>query len=48
MALTKQERRERIKKRVRKVISGNSDKPRMSVYRSNKQISVQLIDDENG
>lgn len=34
--------------RIRKVISGTAAKPRMSVYRSNKQIYVQLIDDLNG
>jgi len=45
MALTKQERRLRIRRRVRKKISGTADKPRMSVFRSNKQIYVQLIDD---
>jgi large subunit ribosomal protein L18 len=38
----------RIKHRIRKTISGTADRPRMSVYRSNKQIYVQLIDDENG
>ncbi|MFP3859320.1 MAG: 50S ribosomal protein L18 [Bacteroidales bacterium] len=46
MALTKKDRRFRIKKRVRKKISGTSDKPRMSVFRSNKHIYVQFIDDE--
>ncbi|MDR1865040.1 MAG: 50S ribosomal protein L18 [Bacteroidales bacterium] len=48
MALTKIERRERIKKRIRKVVSGTADKPRMSVFRSNNQIYVQLIDDVAG
>ncbi|MBN1131651.1 MAG: 50S ribosomal protein L18 [Bacteroidales bacterium] len=48
MALTKKERRTRIKFRIRKRLSGTSDKPRMSVFRSNKQIYVQLIDDVNG
>jgi large subunit ribosomal protein L18 len=48
MTLTKQERRLRIKKRIRKKISGTKDVPRMSVFRSNKQIYVQLIDDEVG
>jgi len=48
MALTKIERRYRIKKRIRKVISGTAEKPRMSVFRSNKQIYVQLIDDLTG
>ncbi|WP_372639499.1 50S ribosomal protein L18 [Ancylomarina sp.] len=45
MALTKRERRLRIKRRVRKSISGTAERPRMSVFRSNKQISVQIIDD---
>ncbi|WP_291856532.1 50S ribosomal protein L18 [Marinilabilia sp.] len=48
MAFSKQNRRLKIKKRVRKNISGTAEKPRMSVYRSNKQISVQLIDDKSG
>ncbi len=48
MALTKLERRYRIKKRIRKIISGTAVKPRLSVFRSNKEISVQLIDDTTG
>jgi large subunit ribosomal protein L18 len=48
MALTKIERRYRIKNRIRKVISGTGERPRMNVYRSNKQISVQLVDDVQG
>lgn len=48
MALTKQERRIRIKRRIRKQISGSASRPRMSVYRSNKQIYVQFIDDLEG
>ena len=48
MALTKLERRHRIKKRIIKVISGTATKPRLSVFRSNKEISVQLIDDVTG
>ncbi len=38
-------RRNRIKMRVRKVVTGTADRPRMTVFRSNKQIYVQLIDD---
>ena len=34
--------------RIRKKISGTADCPRLSVYRSNKHISVQIIDDVNG
>ncbi|NOY96619.1 MAG: 50S ribosomal protein L18 [Chlorobi bacterium] len=48
MALTKQERRKRIKQRIRKIISGTADRPRMNVFRSNKQIFVQLINDVEG
>lgn len=45
MAVTKIERRQKIKRRIRRNIFGTAEKPRMSVYRSNKQISVQIIDD---
>jgi large subunit ribosomal protein L18 len=45
---TKVERRTKIKYRVRSKISGTSDCPRMSVFRSNKQIYVQIIDDLSG
>lgn len=38
----------RIKRRIRKTIVGTTERPRMSVFRSNKQIYVQLIDDSNG
>jgi len=48
MALTKIQRRSRIKQRVRTVISGTANRPRLSVFRSNKQIYVQLIDDIQG
>lgn len=48
MALSKEQRRQRIKKRIRKVISGTTERPRLSVYRSNKQIYAQIIDDEKG
>ena len=48
MALTKVEKRIRIKRRVRGKISGSSELPRLSVYKSNKEIYAQLIDDKNG
>jgi len=48
MALSKLERRQRIKHRIRKIVSGNATKPRLSVFRSNKEISAQLIDDVAG
>jgi large subunit ribosomal protein L18 len=41
-------RRLRIKMRIRKVISGTPECPRLSVFRSNKEIYAQLIDDLNG
>ncbi|MFI3263599.1 MAG: 50S ribosomal protein L18, partial [Rikenellaceae bacterium] len=40
MGLTKIQRRNRIKMRIRKVVNGTADQPRMSVFRSNKQIYV--------
>ncbi len=48
MALSKIERRERIKKRIRKIVKGTAERPRMTVFRSNRQIYVQFIDDECG
>ena len=48
MALTKLERRTRIKMRIRKKINGTPEAPRLAVYRSNKQIYVQFIDDAEG
>ena len=48
MALTKFERRTRIRMRIRKKISGTAGKPRVAVFRSNKQIYVQVIDDLTG
>ncbi|MBL0056100.1 MAG: 50S ribosomal protein L18 [Chitinophagaceae bacterium] len=40
--------RVKIKYRIRKKISGVSEKPRLSVFRSNSDIYAQLIDDSNG
>lgn len=48
MALTKNERRQRIKNRIRKVVSGNESRPRLSVFRSNKEIYAQIVDDVTG
>lgn len=48
MAITKEYRRLRIKRRIRKRVTGSGESPRLSVYRSNKQIYAQLIDDTNG
>ena len=48
MALNKVLRRAKIKRRIRKRVTGTSLIPRLSVYRSNKQIYAQLIDDATG
>ncbi|MBE9468181.1 MAG: 50S ribosomal protein L18 [Bacteroidetes bacterium] len=45
MSLSKQQRRIRIKYRVRKHVSGSTEEPRLTVFRSNKGIYAQLIDD---
>ncbi|MBN2236868.1 MAG: 50S ribosomal protein L18 [Bacteroidales bacterium] len=44
----KEYRRLKIKRRIRKKVNGVADRPRMTVFRSNKQIYVQLVDDKNG
>lgn len=44
----KEYRRLKIRRRIRKKISGVVARPRMSVFRSNKQIYVQLVDDLSG
>ena len=48
MALSKSDRRQRIKNRIRKVVSGTEARPRLAVYRSNKEIYAQVIDDVTG
>ena len=48
MALSKTDRRQRLRFRIRKTISGSASTPRLSVFRSNKEIYAQLIDDING
>ena len=47
MTTKKEQRRVKIKYRVRNKISGTAARPRLSVFRSNKQIYVQIINDEN-
>lgn len=47
MALTKLEKRTRIRLRIRKKISGTAERPRLAVFRSNKQIYAQVVDDVN-
>lgn len=46
--ITKIQRRNKIKTRIRGKISGTAARPRMTVFRSNKQIYVQLVDDLAG
>lgn len=48
MAFSKIARRAKIKRRIRKKITGTSEMPRLSVFRSNKQIYAQIIDDSTG
>ena len=48
MSLTKSERRQRIQFRIRKTVSGTAAQPRLSVFRSNKEIYAQIIDDVSG
>lgn len=48
MAKSKLERRNKIRARIRGKISGTSQTPRLSVFRSNKDIYAQIINDENG
>ncbi|MEQ8324641.1 MAG: 50S ribosomal protein L18 [Vicingaceae bacterium] len=48
MALTKRDRRQRIKFRIRKRLTGTAERPRMSIYRSNKEIYAQIVNDEDG
>lgn len=44
----KEFRRIRIKHRIRKIVSGTPERPRMTVFRSSKEIYVQLVDDQAG
>lgn len=48
MALSKTDRRERLRFRIRKTVSGTTERPRLAVFRSNKEIYAQLVDDVNG
>ena len=48
MTTKKVERRIKIKYRIRKRVNGTTERPRMSVFRSNKQIYVQIINDLTG
>lgn len=48
MGLSKSDRKLRIRRRIRKVSFGTEARPRLSVFRSNKEIYAQLIDDRAG
>lgn len=48
MALSKYERRARLRSRIRKTVGGTESRPRLAVFRSNKEIYAQIIDDVNG
>mgnify|MGYP000032355554 FL=1 len=48
MKLSKTQRKYRIRRRIRKVSNGTAERPRLSVFRSNKEIYAQLIDDKTG
>jgi large subunit ribosomal protein L18 len=48
MALSKTEQRTRRHRRVRKKVTGTAERPRLAVFRSNKHIYAQLIDDVAG
>lgn len=48
MKLSKQDRRQRLRLRIRKTVSGTVQRPRLAVFRSNKEIYAQLIDDVSG
>jgi len=48
MTNKKVERRIKIKYRIRKRVNGTAERPRLTVFRSNKQIYAQVINDEEG
>ncbi len=48
MKMTKEMKRQRVHYRVRKIVSGTAERPRLAIYRSGKQIYVQAIDDQAG
>ena len=48
MGLTKNERRQRIKNRIRKTVTGTNAQPRLADFRSNKEIYAQLVNDVTG
>ncbi|MFM7106748.1 MAG: 50S ribosomal protein L18 [Flavobacteriales bacterium] len=48
MSFSKEARRAKIRTRIRSTVQGTAERPRLSVFRSNKQIYAQLIDDQKG
>ncbi|MBR9922170.1 MAG: 50S ribosomal protein L18 [Bacteroidetes bacterium] len=48
MKFKKENRRKRIHYRIRRKVNGTAERPRVSVYRSNKEIYAQVIDDVSG
>ena len=48
MSISKLKRRRKIKKRIRSIVVGTADSPRLTVFRSNKEIYASLIDDSKG
>ncbi|MFD2518122.1 50S ribosomal protein L18 [Salinimicrobium flavum] len=48
MAVSKLDRRNKIKKRIRRDITGTGERPRMSIFRSNKEIYAQIVNDVDG
>ena len=48
MAFSKESRRLKIRKRIRAKVQGTAQRPRLSVFRSNKDIYAQLINDDEG
>jgi large subunit ribosomal protein L18 len=48
MATAKTDRRQRLKYSIRKKVKGTSERPRLSVFRSNTNIYAQIIDDVSG
>ena len=48
MAFSKESRRLKIRKRIRGTVSGTASRPRLSVFRSNKEIYAQIVDDVDG
>lgn len=48
MAISKSARRLKIRKRIRKTVNGTASRPRLSVFRSNKEIYAQIVNDVDG